>query len=407
MLRGRTLAGIGAATVMAAACSDLPGPTSPAETPDQQLGAAPTVADMDRAIPGFGGFFFAEDGRPTIYLMPGADVQRTTELLGPMLTAGGVGAGGLEVRQAQFAWRELDRWHDGITATVLGLDGVVWTDADESTNRVSVGVLDLAAMATVTAEARRLGITAGALEVVATEPMEPMLGLRDVVRPVIGGVQIHFTGFLCTLGFNARDGNEDSFITNSHCTENQGGVDNTAYWQPLQSTSPTQIAVEVEDPLFVGGGNCPANRVCRNSDASRARYLNNTTFSLGKIARTGSNKNGSLTIVGDWTITSEATSATFAIGSTLNKVGRTTGWSAGKVNQTCVNVGISGTNIVLFCQTLVKAKVNSGDSGSPVFAITSGTNVRLAGILWGGGAGSFVFSPMPNIETDLGALTTH
>jgi len=37
----------------------------------------------------------------------------------------------------------------------------------------------------------------------------------------------------------------------------------------------------------------------------------------------------------------------------------------------------------------------------------SGTDVRLMGILWGGsGSQSFVFSPLSQVEQELGALTT-
>ena len=73
----------------------------------------------------------------------------------------------------------------------------------------------------------------------------------------------------------------------------------------------------------------------------------------------------------------------------------------------CVNTSVSGTNITELCQDFVSASVGSGDSGSPVFAIGSGTNVTLLGILWGGsGSSSFVFSPLSNIEGELGALTT-
>jgi hypothetical protein len=45
-----------------------------------------------------------------------------------------------------------------------------------------------------------------------------------------------------------------------------------------------------------------------------------------------------------------------------------------------------------------------GDSGSPVFRGTS--NVTLLGILWGGSGSQFVYSPIANIEQELGALTT-
>jgi hypothetical protein len=126
---------------------------------------------------------------------------------------------------------------------------------------------------------------------------------------------------------------------------------------------------------------------------------------FGKIAKTNRPAKSALTITGQFSITAEGEAVA---GQTVNKVGRTTGWSQGAVTATCVNTNVSGSNITELCQDFVNAAVGSGDSGSPVFAITSGTNVRLLGILWGGsGNQSFVFSPLSNIEAELGPLTTH
>ena len=95
-------------------------------------------------------------------------------------------------------------------------------------------------------------------------------------------------------------------------------------------------------------------------------------------------------------------------GQVVNKVGRTTGWSQGQVTATCTNTNVSGSNITELCQDFVSASVGSGDSGSPVFAISGGDNVTLLGILWGGsGSSSFVFSPLSNIKGELGNITTH
>jgi hypothetical protein len=78
------------------------------------------------------------------------------------------------------------------------------------------------------------------------------------------------------------------------------------------------------------------------------------------------------------------------------------------VAATCVTTNVSGSNITELCQDFVTATVGAGDSGSPVFAITGGTSVRLLGILWGGsGTQTFVFSPLSNIKAELGPLTTH
>ena len=78
------------------------------------------------------------------------------------------------------------------------------------------------------------------------------------------------------------------------------------------------------------------------------------------------------------------------------------------VSATCVNTGVSGTNIVQLCQTFVDAGVGGGDSGSDVFATAGGLNVTLLGILWGGNSSGtlFVYSPITNVERELGPLTT-
>ena len=96
----------------------------------------------------------------------------------------------------------------------------------------------------------------------------------------------------------------------------------------------------------------------------------------------------------------------------MHKIGRTTGWTRGSVRGTCVNTNVAGTNITQLCQGWVSAGAGGGDSGSPVFRRQgTGSNVTLLGILWGGstlsdGSSLYIFSPISNIETELGALTT-
>ena len=248
-----------------------------------------------------------------------------------------------------------------------------------------------------------------------TDPIHQVATLQNVIdRPVRAGVQINFPGFLCSVGFNATSGGQKSFITASHCTTTQGGVESTPYWQPLQSVDGTQIATEVADPVYKRSGpGCPRGRKCRVSDASRAAYIDGNNQALGLIAQTSGTNNGSLTITGSFSITSDDCTNTLggclAVGTTVNKVGRTTGWTSGRITNTCVNTGVSGTNIVQLCQTFVSAGVGAGDSGSDVFRVTSGSNVMLAGILWGGNSSGtqFVFSPLANVTRDLGALITH
>ena len=399
------------AALLVASCTDQTEPSAPdTPTPDAApvlQGRADDPNALARAVPGFGGLYLDAQGAPTIYLK---DVRKRGEAeraLAPFLQAHGIGGGQLKVKKGDYDWAELESWLTSATAEALAVPGAVFVDADEASNRVRIGV-ERGGVGRIRAALARLRVPDAAVIVEETAPVTyavataPKTGasLQGAWRPTIGGIQINFPGFLCTLGFNVGGG---SFITNSHCTTTQGGTENTPYWQPTQTSRPTQIAREAADPAYATGGTCPSGRRCRRSDASRATYINSTTYTVGRIAKTG-RPGRSLTVTGQFSITAEGSAV---VGQVVNKVGRTTGWSQGSVVQTCANYNVSGSNVTQLCQTAVSATVGSGDSGSPVFRITSGTNVTLVGILWGGsGSNLFIYSPLGQIEAELGALTT-
>src|SRR5690606_25948730 len=226
-----------AAAVLAlwtAACTDVPGPAAPAAPlPDASPGAIASPMDaVAREVPAFGGFFLDENGTRTAYL---TDVSQRAGLergRAPILREHGFDGAQLRVRPAAFRHEELQRWLSDATPEVLGLPGVVFIDNDEANNRLLIGVEDPGAAGLARTAAARLRVPHAAVEVVETEPFVPAATLRDRHRPVRGGLQIHFSNFLCTLGFNAVRSGQSSFITNSHCTATQGGVENTQYFQP-------------------------------------------------------------------------------------------------------------------------------------------------------------------------------
>jgi hypothetical protein len=406
-----------AAALALVSCQNDSNPNSPSTGAPNALGSQgpadlPSAAELDRQVPGFGGFFLDQDGTPRMYLTRGASPAAANRAFSGYMAARGLPA--VRVLQGQYGWKQLQRWQDAATLGALDIAGAVYVDNDERTNRVRIGVENLAVEGQVRAAAERAGVPREAVIVQRVDPIIQLATLQNVVdRPVRAGVQINFPGFLCSVGFNATSGTQKSFVTASHCTTKQGGVESTPYYQPLQSVDGTVIATEVADPVYIkGGAGCPNGKLCRYSDASRAAYANGANQALGLIAQTSGANNGSLTITGSFSITSDDCSTTggcLAVGATVNKVGRTTGWTSGAITNTCVNTGVQGSRIVQLCQTFVSAGVGGGDSGSDVFQATSGSNVKLAGVLWGGNSGGtqFVFSPFGNVTRELGALTTH
>lgn len=397
------------------------------ETPDQMAVA--------RAVPGFAGYFLADD-RPTVYLTDPGQRPAAEEALAGWLSSRGFTASDLQVRQARYDWLQLDAWHEQVWPAALSVSGAVLSDIDEGNNRLRFGGVDAAAISAMAAAVDAAGLPSDAYVVEQVPAVELRNTLRDRVRPVVGGYQINFFAtpsavtLLCTLGFNAIpegppfDPNP-AFVTNSHCsnTEGDGALLPTEYYQPLRGgltfIEENFIGVEVHDPAANVSADCPALLPCRWSDASRAEYAEGVQFDFGKIARPAAfdpiegtlevdPKKSTFEIVGE---------QPFAVlGEMMNKVGRTTGWTGGEVIATCQNILAIGATYVRRCQARVAAGNGGGDSGSPVFAFTNrrgnvgGGRIILTGILWAGtvsGPPEFIYSPMFNIERDLGLLKTH
>lgn len=227
-----------------------------------------------------------------------------------------------------------------------------------------------------------------------------MSNLQDLHRPLVGGLQISSTKFICTLGFSTKRNGVEGFVTNAHCTDIYGVVESTRFGQP---NFVTEVGIEEVDPAFFVGGTCPSNFRCRYSDAAFARTTGLTAVDQGHIATP------STTIV---RTTWDGVSTYSIIKETdplLNdgvlKVGRTTGRTAGVVERTCVNVRVAGEDILMLCQAIASYESDGGDSGAPVLTTVDGPRSWARGIHWGSGG---VFSPISNIQRidELGSVET-
>jgi hypothetical protein len=360
---------------------------------------------MGRQIPGFGGLFYDAEGRPNVYLLdPEGAGAAAVKSLGSDVV----------VRRGDYEFERLAGWRLELRP-LLAMPGVVSLDADEGRNRVVIGVdassrtksLDRARL-----ETRLLstGVPRQAVVFQETARFDPWVGLRDKLRPAPGGSQIVFSSFVCTLGFNAYRGNVFGFVVASHCSDVRGELDGVRYFQSVPGTQ-TGIGAEVFDPVFTSDPPCPPGRRCRMSDTAFAKYDKPTLGGLGKIARplSGGSETGTLTLknaAARFSITGKTGSP--LEGDILHKVGRTTGWTYGTVIGTCADLN-TANQVTLLCQSVVRGGGGPGDSGSPVFYSLPKNNVRLVGILWGGGTDPelgtvYAFSPLENIEADLGPL---
>jgi hypothetical protein len=420
--------------LLAAACArdDTPvSPSTPPATPAQAMqpelpGTDGEFVRLARQIPGFGGYWFDRDGSMNVTLTDPSQESKVRALLEPVANLrrddrGGRGAASFRFHHADYDFVQLAGWHARLTP-VLTVPGVVFTDADETANRIRIGISTPSARAAVEAEVARLNVPLAAVIVEHSAPVEPTVALSSYIRPVIGGVGItRDIGGTCTLGFNAYYVNPywgagvgtRVFFTADHCTATQGTVDGTVF-----SQGGSRIGVELADPPMLTNAtyfSCPVGWQCRFSDVAAVRYDDGVSWTLGGIAHTAywfgqtagstdANLSSSFHINGG---------ASLVVGAFVEKVGVTTGWTAGPIQKTCTNFSGTG-NILILCQDFVDAYANNGDSGSPVFA-SSGSNAALYGIVWakttrydpstGTTLFQFVFSNTGNIQRDFGYFT--
>ncbi|HEX6575213.1 MAG TPA: hypothetical protein VF042_09580, partial [Gemmatimonadaceae bacterium] len=141
--------------------------------------------------------------------------------------------------RSQVAQDRLATLFSDVSSEVMALPATVYADYDETRGKLVFGIENENAAPGIQRALAARGISADDYVIKRTEPIHMMSTLRDVYRPTIAGTQIHFGNYLCTMGFNVDHAGGRSFITNSHCTNTQGGVEGTKYYQPLSTTDPT------------------------------------------------------------------------------------------------------------------------------------------------------------------------
>ncbi len=334
--------------------------------------------------------------------------------------------------QADYTIGELSGWHASLRERVWDIQEVVSLDLDERRNRLRIGVEGVTAIRDkVYSLADDLQIPEEAIviyedeivDILPPSPVSPELPrgdyayatsshlgtLREPLPPAVGGTEIIIPNSACTLGFGVRLAGEVGIVTNSHCTGEQNAVDGAEF---LYTVDEELLAVETRDPGNVSDPDdirrCEtqfrgfAVDLCRYSDAAYATGRS-VAIAVGLIARPKQITQGSALIVIEidednpyFKITG---TNSVLVGEIVNKVGRTTGWTAGPVTGTCRDISLftpADLRWVLLCDTEAFFYGGGGDSGSPVF-IRKGQDsdyVELLGIHWGGGQVLKYFSPI-------------
>jgi hypothetical protein len=363
-------------------------------------------AEVASRDPAFGGMYVDEKRQTLIVYSKDTRQQAIRTLKGALDVVLGperIPPLRMEVLPAQYNFAELKEWQERATVNILRIPGVVLVDVDDKSNRLTVGVETLELRGAIEAELTKARIPRSAVNLEVTPAVKVETSLTDRHRPLVGGLQISFSGGICTQGFNAIRLGTAGFVTCSHCTATQGGVESTIFHQATMSGTTNRVGVETADPAYFEFGWPFALTRVRRSDAAFVQRDVGVDGNLGTIARPAAGGvawNG----VDVFRIVSAGDPL---VGQTVTKVGRTTGLTQGVVNRTCANIAQSGTNIIELCQSQAGYASGGGDSGSPIFRVTNSpatNDVSLGGIHWGSGG---TFSPLSSVErsSELGDLS--
>lgn len=308
------------------------------------------------------------------------------------------------VAPATYTFAQLKAWHDRLSPAVLQVPGTILTDIDDANNSLLVGVEDVAQVAPAVRTAiDHAAVPHEVVQVRQVSPVAPETSLQDLHRPLVGGLQVASPGFICTLGAASNRAGTLGFITNSHCTNVQGGVEATPFYQPTPLAA-HRVGTETVDPALFTGGVCPTGKRCRYSDAAFVAREPLVGVQRGRIADpfVVFDDPTAWDGVSTYSILSEANPQ---VNDSVIKVGRTTGETTGRVTNQCVNVNVANTDIQMLCEAIASHRSSAGDSGAPVFRIISGKDVTLIGIHWGSG-GVFSDIGFSGVQRELGSVGT-
>lgn len=322
--------------------------------------------------------------------------------------------------QAAFTFVQLAGFRDGLLS-ILSEPHVNYLDIDERTNQVVVGISEGGDGAAMRRFAEARGVPLEALTLRPSKAFHQFATLQSEIRPVRGGMRIELNGGgFCSLGYavfhNVRG--ETGFITNSHCTNINGGTEGTLFGQPNQGVfGLSRIGVEQIDPFYFSNrSGCPPGRRCRFSDSAYARFNDPAAQARRGFVAAPTTFCSLPTI--SCTLNLPSTSSEMRVtgstgfpmlGSTFDKVGQATGWTFGQTTQTCFTVNIMNlstgqdTGKTLICQDAVAAGAATGDSGAPVFE-WHGSTILATGLLWGGSGQEFGFSYIGQVNSELGSI---
>ena len=314
---------------------------------------------------------------------------------------------------ADYTVGDLTTWADAVMKEPP--DWLAGLDLGESRNRIALIVKDQETGLAHTLAS--LGIPTNAVTVdrpLRTAPPASMVEGTDhqgdpfgqdgqaldwSLSPFVGSGEIsHYsagTGFKCTAGFLVaflgHDGvPQRGFVTAGHCGPEQA---------KFRARPDQQLGQSAFNLLQRGRG--MDFQYVESQASSRAVMGPGYIARPGRQNTTGERATRGLKLLDPKQPYFEISGAArAAVGDLVHKVGRTTGWTSGKVLRTCFTPLVKNFKRVneMKCSDIADLSSMDGDSGSPVFSVDTDGRVTLRGVLF---AGSGVFAPVDQVLEEL------
>ena len=317
---------------------------------------------------------------------------------------------GLEHRLVDYSFNQLHAYRKR-ARNLFATGDISSIDTDEVRNRVSIGLPDMSRADEVKAEIEALNIPLDAVHLFERKPFNVnnhvlLPRLQGTVSSLTAGVEVgiplpnNMVG-ACSLGFLAERSGTRGFVTNTHCTRTNGAT-GVVFNQPA---SGNMVGTETIDPPVFTGGSCPGGESCRFSDAAFISLLPTANGRFGAMAKSVH----VFPYTGSYTLTSKGPAF---CGQTVHTVGRSSGESWGEVDESCCDLQADWSTVAntpnvvtLLCQDIYdNDKVTNGDSGAPVIVRDGYYDAKLVGVHWGSLDDTGAYSPISNIESELGSL---
>lgn len=365
-----------------------------------ERGTEDDILRMENFLPGLGGIY-TDGGDVVVYAPPTVSRESVlaalargavTLALDPKERGQIVRGERIRILPSRFAFSQLVAWMEsGVAASVKGVSTL---DADEKANRLSIRITDETAREKVITEANLAGVPVEALNITLAPHEYADGGLDGTFRPVVGGVQVTNDASpseICTVGYNHSNGpEEEGFYTASHCNSASlgSGSTNQLFYQPTKSIANIVGRVAANPAWNLTDAACGGFTRCGRVDAMWIRY-DTTSLSAHWIATPdwlSAYPPLSWAWPPPWWKTAYWTtitgSTTHWVGMDVDKVGRTTGWTRGQYNGSCVSAtpdsGVTSKEYRILCADEVTGGMaGHGDSGAPVFIAHDDSNTEL------------------------------